>query len=71
MKVLGVRASNADVRDELAIYLQGSGIEVVNAETAADTDAVLIVGAENFSRRVLSVDPNKGSTARPTAVYRS
>ncbi|NKC10636.1 MAG: hypothetical protein GKR94_00065 [Gammaproteobacteria bacterium] len=69
MRVLGVRAANADVRNELAIYLQSSGVKVVNAETAANTDAVLIVGAENFSRRVLSIDPNTGKAREFELAY--
>ena len=47
-----------ELRDEIQIYLEGSGVAV--ADSRAGADASIDVTSEIFDRRVLSVDPNTG-----------
>ena len=48
----------AELRDEIQIFLEGGGVELVNSR--ADADASINVTRELFDRRVLSVDPSTG-----------
>jgi len=48
----------AALRDELEIFLEGGGAELVESGTTADV--TINVGNETYDRRVLTVDPNTG-----------
>jgi LPS-assembly lipoprotein len=46
------------VRNEVAIYLEGSNSRLLRSAEGADV--IVTVGSEVYDRRVLSVDPNTG-----------
>ncbi len=48
----------AELRDELEIFIEGGGVELVEADKSADV--TINVSSETYDRRVLTVDPNTG-----------
>ncbi len=48
----------AELRDELQIFLEGGGAELV--ESGSGADVTINLSDETYDRRVLTVDPNTG-----------
>lgn len=62
-----VEAPNRALKDAWTMQLSASGIAVTDREKAAD--ARLVVSAETFDRRVLSVDPDTGKVREYALAY--
>ena len=62
-----VQAPNRTIRDAWNLQLTDNGVDV--SDTSAGSDAMLFVDAENFDRRVLSVDPDSGKVREFVLVY--
>jgi len=62
-----IQAPNRALKDTWSMQLSESGIKVTDRENEAA--ARLVVDAESFDRRVLSVDPNTGKVREYSLVY--
>jgi LPS-assembly lipoprotein len=69
LRVIVLKVAITAVHDELVPYLEQSGVTTVEAGSDVPYDAVLHVGPETISRRVLSVSPSTGRAREYELAY--
>lgn len=68
-KSVELRVADIYVREEIKIFMQQDGVKIIERGTDPGPEAVLQVGAEQFDRRVLSVNPDTGKAREYELAY--
>lgn len=69
LKELDLRIANTVVKEELLPFLEQGGISVFKRDGTTQPDAILTVGSEKFTERVLSVSPDTGKAREFELAY--